>query len=353
MHAGVQHRGDTRALRHGGAAEALLALELASGVACGSVVLFTATDSPVSDACSGGSSRFRSDRQPSAGRDLGSDLDDVGPTRARRVLIPHRRGGIAPISLCISLSASSALSALLSYTPTIALRTRTKRDDAGFDEVTKDSSTPGTALGEREHNDTSAATEDLHEASSNCSSTSFHRLALLLVQLVEPVLGSSLAIFVSSRPVSGSTPSSAQTSAAVAVHGVYPTSPMAYFFDGVLQGAGWWRRRAAMDRGWMSSSSAPPRHAFPVSPPISAQRRLCNRLPPPLLPTRVIRAALASSSLSPRPRPSRPQKRANNPIAAPDPRRAGHSRRSPRRSREIGRDGRGLMTVVVTSNQNS
>ena len=266
--------------------------------------MFTATDSPVSDACSRRIvAVFSRITRQSAGTRSPVRTSTTSPgtsSRAGRSLIhsPARRH--RAVSLCISLSASSALSALLScHTPTMALSTRMSRMTPGSTKSTKDSSTPGARSSvNASTNDTSAATRRIFtRASSNCSSTSFHRgLPSSLSSSLNPYSDRSLAIFVSSRPVSGSTPSSAQTSAAVAVHGVYPPSPVAFFFDGVLRGGMALSGERRAKRSEISQRLNCHRHQlrpvtlFQVSPPISAQRQLTfgisscrHRFLPPLV----------------------------------------------------------------------
>mmetsp|Transcript_9161 Transcript_9161/g.25531 ORF Transcript_9161/g.25531 Transcript_9161/m.25531 type:complete len:290 (+) Transcript_9161:2484-3353(+) len=210
----------------------------------GSVVLLTATDSPVSDACS---SRMvavlrRTTRQ-SAGTRSPVRTSTTSPgtsSRAGRSLThsPARRH--RAVSLCISLSASSALSALLScHTPTMAFNTRISKMTPGSTKSTRESSTPGARSSVNARtNETSAATRRiLTSASSNCSNTSFHSgLPSSLSSSLNPNVDRRDSTFVSLRPVCGSTSSLAQTSGADAVHGVYGPSPAPRFFDGVLRG---------------------------------------------------------------------------------------------------------------------
>ena len=201
-HPGVQHRGDARALRHGGAAEehALLALELASGVGdrFGRLVH--------RDGLSGERRLFETDRRgfqsnhSAIRRDAiaGSDLDDVpGDELARGEVADPLAGAEASRGLALHLleRLERALRVALLPHADDGVEHEDEQDDAGFDEVHQGQLDARRALlGEREHERHERRDEeDLHEGVVELLEHELPQgLTLLLVQLVEPVLGSKL-----------------------------------------------------------------------------------------------------------------------------------------------------------------
>ena len=220
----------------------------ASGSSIASISLFTATDSPVSDACS---SRivavFRVTTRASAGTRSPVRTSTTSPgTRSRAwnawSHLPSR--STRAVSDCISLSASSAFSAFDScHTPTMALRIKMRRMTPGSTKSTRSIGAPGARSSTHTSaNDTAAAASRIFtSASSNCSSTSFHSgLPSSLSSSFGPCLASASRAAADVRPLAGSTPCADATSDADAAHGAARAEAAdapflaAVAFDGVL-----------------------------------------------------------------------------------------------------------------------
>ena len=140
--------------------------------------LSTATDSPVNDACSTRTvAVFNRITRQSAGTRSPVFSSTTSPgTNSRASSEPFHRPSLRHFacSLCISFSASSARSALLScHTPTIAFSTKISAMTAGSAYAASPSSAPPSAYASA--SDTAAAASSTFtSASSNCSSTSLH-----------------------------------------------------------------------------------------------------------------------------------------------------------------------------------
>ena len=199
-----------------------------SGSLTGSTILPTETDSPVSDAWSKRTVAVRSSTtRASAGTRSPVRISMTSPGTSSRagkscLHAPSRKH--RAVSLCISLSASSAFSALLScQTPTMALSTRMSRMTPGSTKSTSETSTPGarSSVNASANDTTAARSRILTSASSNCSSTSFHRgLPSSLSSSLKPCTARAADTCFAPSPRARSSPKAEATCSTSSVQGV-------------------------------------------------------------------------------------------------------------------------------------